>query len=402
MFSSLQMIFERLLADVDTRYQRYLFHEFTLSNRLTGLVGPRGVGKTTLLLQVIKTQFATTESVFYFSADHIYFKSATLYEFVEGLYLNNGITTVFIDEIHKYSNWSQELKNLYDGFPQLTIIFSGSSSLDLVKGAYDLSRRAKMYHLPGLSFREYLQFFHDIELPQLAFPDLLANAVSLNQAMVAIPGILGHYHHYLQYGFYPFVKDDPLSYYEKILLTIEKTIYEDIANFYNLKTANLVHLSKILNFISTIPPGNINIHNLAKNLNINDKTAASYLTMLNETGLITLIYAAEGGNQGLRKPQKIFFDNTNLHYAISEHSPQATDIGSIRELAFLQATTNAQLTVNYSQQGDFQINEAIFEIGGKNKTRQQVKGLGNAFIIKDDIIAASHGVIPLLFFGLLY
>ena len=158
MNTSLRLIFQRLLKGVTTEHFRFLYRDFNLNSRLTGIVGGRGVGKTTMMLQYIKLNFPQAEDVFYFSADHIYFNTVTMYEFIEDLNLTEGINTFFIDEVHKYKNWNQELKNLYDGFPKLKIIFSGSSSLDLVKGSYDLSRRAKLYNLPGMSFREYLNF----------------------------------------------------------------------------------------------------------------------------------------------------------------------------------------------------------------------------------------------------
>src|SRR3989338_4913617 len=196
MFESLQMIFYRLLEAVPTTQYRSLYDTFNLNNRLTGLVGSRGVGKTTLLLQYIKQHHA--DNFFYFSADHIYFKEATLYGFVESLFLKEGIDTFFIDEIHQYDNWSQELKNLYDGFPKIKIVFSGSSSLDLVKGSHDLSRRAKMYYLPGLSFREYLNFSLNAHYPIYTFDDLMKNYMKVGHELSNISGLLGYFHRYLQ------------------------------------------------------------------------------------------------------------------------------------------------------------------------------------------------------------
>ena len=168
MLNSLKMIYQRLLDEVSLEYHRFLYAEFKLNSRITGLIGARGVGKTTMLLQIIKEQF-DTKNTFYFSADHIYFEKSTIYEFIEQLYLTDGITNFFIDEIHKYKNWSQELKNIYDGFPAIKIIFSGSSSLDLIKGSHDLSRRAKLYHLPGMSFREYLNFRTNSKFTKIRF-----------------------------------------------------------------------------------------------------------------------------------------------------------------------------------------------------------------------------------------
>ena len=402
MHDSLQMIFERLLDETSMAHHRFLYSQFNLNNRLTGLVGPRGVGKTTLLLQLIKQHYAESTHVFYFSADHIYFKEETIYHFIEELYLKQNITVFFVDEIHKYETWNQELKNIYDGFPAIKIFFSGSSSLDLIRGSYDLSRRANIYYLPGLSFREYLNFSFNTNYKSYSLSELICNYPKINKEISNVSSILGDFHNYLKQGFYPFFAEDPLSYYQRLLRVIDKTIYEDISNYYSLKTINLRHMSKILNYLVSIPPGEISTYNLGKNLRIDDKTAANYLTMLRETGLVEIIYPQESGNQGLRKPEKVFLDNTNLHYALGEHRANHIDLGAIRELSFIQATKNAGLEVFHSKQGDYKIENFTFEIGGKNKTRKQIAGIENAVIVKDDTVTAVKGMLPLLFLGFLY
>lgn len=401
MIDSLRLIYERLLDTVVTDHYRYLYYQFNINNRLTGLIGARGVGKTTLMLQYIKNHL-NDERVFYFSADHIYFNSTRIYEFVENLFLTEGIKIFFIDEIHKYKNWNQELKNLYDGFPQIKIIFSGSSSLDLIKGAYDLSRRAKLFHLPGLSFREFLNFETKLNIEPLSFSDLISQPHQYNQMLANIPKIKGYFQQYLRQGFYPFYNEDKLSYYEKILQLIDKTIYEDISNFYNLKTANLQQIKKILNFLASIPPGNTNIHNLSKNLSMDDKTVIHYLVALEETGLVNLIYPAEPGNVMLRRPEKIFLNNTNVQYALEGRIGSPIEIGTIRELFFIQCLKNANLKVFHGKKGDYQVQNYFFEIGGKNKNGSQIKGETQGYLIKDDILISSGKQIPLMYLGFLY
>jgi len=402
MLNSLQLIFERLLAQTSLKYHRFLFYQFERNNRLTGIVGPRGVGKTTLMLQLIKQYYADKKNVFYFSADHIFFKNNTMYFFIEQLYIKQNITIFFIDEIHKYENWNQELKNIYDGFPEIKLVFSGSSSLDLVKGSYDLSRRANLYHLPGLSFREYLNFTLNLDCKSYSLAELIGMAQDLNAVFAQIPDLVSHFHYYLKQGFYPFFAEDPLSYYQRLLRVIDKTIYEDISNFYNLRTSNLRYMSNILNYLASIPPGEISSHNLSKNLSIDDKTVTSYLHMLQETGLVEILYPKEGGNQGLRRPQKVFLSNTNFHYALGEHLISPIEVGTIRELAFIQATKQAGYDVFHSKLGDYQVGSYTFEIGGKNKTRKQIVGVKNAFVLKDDTTIATSTSIPLAFFGFLY
>lgn len=401
MLRSLQLIYQRLLNDVSLEHYRFLYDQFSLKDRLTGLVGPRGVGKTTLLLQIIKNQL-NQPNVFYFSADHIYFDKITLYAFMEELYLSDGINTFFIDEIHQYKNWSQEIKNIYDGFPAIKIVFSGSSSLELVKGSHDLSRRAKMYYLPGMSFREYLNMKTNSHIKSIAFADLMHNHQKYDDVLANIPRIKGHFNEYLQQGFYPFYRENPLSYHEKILEVIDKTIYEDIANFYNLKTENLHQFKKILNFLASVPPGNTSVHNIGKNLSIDDKTIANFLKSLHETGLVNLIYPAEGGNSGLRRPEKIFLNNTNLQFAIEGTLANKIDVGTIRELFFIQAISQAGKNVFHSKKGDYAVDEFTFEIGGKNKTAQQIQNVEHAFLVKDDILTSRRREIPLMLMGFLY
>lgn len=402
MLDSLYMIFERLIHETNMVHHRFLYQKFNLNNRLTGLIGSRGVGKTTLFLQLIKQHYPDLKGVFYFSADHIYFKEKKIYSFIEELYLKQSITTFFIDEIHKYDNWNQELKNIYDGFPAIKLFFSGSSSLDLIQGSYDLSRRANIYHLPGLSFREYLNFLLNTDYKAYTFFELMDDYTTISQEISSIPSLLGHFHNYLKQGYYPFFLEDPLSYYQRLLRVIDKTIYEDISNYYSMKTTNLRHMSKILHYLASIPPGEISTYNMGKNMSIDDKTAAHYLKMLQETGLVEIIYPREGGNQGLRKPAKVFLNNTNLHYALAEHLADPINMGTVRELAFIQATKHSGLGVFHSKQGDYQIDAFTFEVGGKNKTRKQITGLEHAFVVKDDTVSARPGMLPLLLLGFLY
>lgn len=404
MHVSLKQTYLRLLSTVANKYHRPLYSSFPVNSRLVGLIGARGVGKTTLLLQLIKNKrIGHDKKIFYFSADHMYFNQTTLYEFIEECYLQENIQLFVIDEIHKYPNWSQEIKNIYDSFPLIQLIFSGSSSLELVKGGYDLSRRAVMCHLPGLSFREFLNIETDSDFPVISWESLFEEENFLQEKLHLHPGIKGHFTHYLQRGFYPFYYEDPDHYEEKILGVIDKTIFEDIANFYNLRTENLRILKKILIHLSTTPPGLLSVHSLAGNLRpLDDKTVLSYLTYLTETGLTTMLYPAEPGNVGLRRPDKIFLNNTNLHYALEKIAATSTDLGTLRELFFIQSIKNANLEIFHARQGDYQALGKIFEIGGKNKTKKQIRSLGNAWLVKDGILLASQQEIPLMYFGFLY
>lgn len=393
--------FERLLDHTDLSFKRYLYTHFQPS-RLTGLIGPRGVGKTTLMLQYIKEHGTKERKTFYFSADSVYFNQNTLVNFINDLYNLEGYRIFFIDEIHKYAGWSQELKNIYDAFPDVKVIYSGSSALELVKGTHDLSRRAKLYHLPGLSFREYLNFTEKQAIDAFSFSDLLSQPMQFN-TLAAQPRLLGHFKQYLACGYYPFIFEEPHTYYERVRQIIEKIIFEDIPSCFDLKTQNLHVFQKILGYLASIPPGEVNTHNIAKNMAISDQTVSHYLTILNAVGLIQMVYPFEGGNQLLRKPNKIFLHNTTLLYACQQFIGEALYQGTLRELYFIQTLRDADQALYYSKQGDYRSQDYIFEIGGKNKTTKQIQSASlPAYLVKDDIVTASKQSIPLLFFGFIY
>ena len=400
MLDLLKESFQRLLAGTDTSMHRYLFDSFNIKNRLTGMIGPRGVGKTTLMLQFIKEKLKSEPNIFYVSADHLFFSSHTLLAFVDELYHTEGIDHFFFDEIHKYPNWNQELKNIYDSYPKIKIIFSGSSSIDLIKGSYDLSRRTKIFRLYGLSFREYLLFTTGILYPQISLEHIIKHPHEVTATLAKIPKLKGHFKDYLLTGYYPFLFEDQESYSEKLLTIIDKSIYEDIAKFYNLKTQNLVYFKKILNFFASIPPGETNINNIAKNIGVDYKTIEHYLWILSEAGLVRFVYAHDGGSRGLPKPAKIFINNTTLLKVINESLGEPISIGNLRELFFLQSLSNAGLPVFYSNIGDYQSGEYFFEIGGKNK--KQKRNHPKTYLIKDDILHPGHHELPLYLFGFLY
>lgn len=393
--------FERLLDHTNLSFKRYLYANFRLS-RLAGLIGPRGVGKTTLMLQYIKEHLAADRKTFYFSADSVYFRKTTLVEFIHELYNLEGYRIFFIDEIHKYAHWSQELKNIYDAFPDVKIVYSGSSALELIKGTHDLSRRAKLYHLPGLSFREYLNFVEKERLEKISLTELLKDPTQFN-TLSTTNRLLGYFKEYLCSGYYPFVFEDSHTYHERVMRIIEKIIFEDIPSCFDLKTQNLHLFQKILGYLASIPPGEVNTHNIAKNIGASDQTIFHYLNILSSVGLIQMIYSFGGGNTTLRKPQKIFLHNTTLLYACQQLMGKPLHQGTLRELYFIQALRDGNQPVYYSEKGDYQTHNFIVEIGGKNKKTKQISSTSlPAYLVKDDILVASKQSIPLLFFGFIY
>jgi predicted AAA+ superfamily ATPase len=270
--------------------------------------------------------------------------------------------------------------------------------LDLVTGSHDLSRRAKLYRLHGLSFREYLNFSQNLQLEPCSFQELMEGS-----STAETPKILTHFQTYLAQGYYPFVFEDPHSYHEKVSRIIEKTISEDIANYYNLKTPNLQHFKKILTYLASIPPGELNIHNLSQNLSIDHKTTQHYLAILVAVGLIRELHPFEGGGAGLRKSSKFLLNNTTLMHTMQQYLGQPILKGTERELFFIQSLQNAEIPVFCAEKADYRTRDAIFEIGGKSKTRRQLKGLDlPAYLVKDDILHPLKNEIPLFQCGFLY
>ncbi len=395
--------YKRLLQGMNYEQHRYIYKDFNIKSRLTGLIGPRGTGKTTLLLQYIKENIKDKDECIYASIDNIYFSKNLLIDFVNDLYEDYGIRYYFFDEIHKYQHWNQELKNIYDSYPDIKIVFSGSSSIDLIKGTYDLSRRGVLYRIGGMSFREYLSFNEIADIDAVTLEEILEGKEKLEEKIAGIKKLKGYFKEYLNKGYYPFYLEDETAYNQKILRIIEKTIFEDISNFYRLKTENLSNFKKILSFLATIPPGEVNRNSIAKNIGLDNKTVQYYLNILQETGLVELIHENKFGSNLLKHTEKMYLDNPDLYTSITEGIGYESRIGTIREIFFIKMVKNSGGKIFYSKAGDFEVNNTIFEIGGKNKTLKQIKNnLSNAYLVKDNILYGSKYEIPLYLFGFLY
>ncbi len=391
----------RLLGQTTPLHTRYLFSRLDGSRRLVGLVGPRGVGKTTLMLQWIRLK-ENAERCMYASLDHIYFSAHSLLDFIRDMHQTEGRTHFFLDEVHMYPGWNRELKNIHDAYPEIHIVFSGSSSLDLVRGQYDLSRRGIVHRMNGLSLREYLQFKTGHATEAIPLEDLLNRRVEISRELSAIPRIRGLFEEYLRVGYYPFYFEDPETYYPRILNTIGKTVFEDIANFYSLSTSNLPLFKKLLAYLASNPPGEINVNALARNVGIDHKTVNAYLEMLQETSLTHSLRLDRGGNAGLRSPDKILLENANLYFAIATESGFSPNAGSLRETFFVNAMRGTGLPVHYSKEGDYSALGNVFEIGGKSKSRRQIRDTPKAILVKEGPMIASPGEIPLYLFGFLW
>ena len=382
--------FRRMLALTDTRYLRFLYEQINWSSRMIGIVGPRGVGKTTMLLQHIKLHLPVDETLFV-NADDIYFTEHHLLDMAEEFYQNGG-KHLFIDEIHKYPEWSRELKLIYDYFPDLQIIFTGSSILDIYKGTADLSRRAVMHFLPGLSFREYLILAKGIRLPVYSLSDILAGKVEFpaGERPIAL------FKEYLANGYYPFFSDP--DYALRLRSIINMTVENDIPMYASMNIATTKKIRQLLYIISQSVPFKPNFTKLGQLIDIHRNQVSDLMFYLERAGIIAQLRNKTSGIRLLGKVEKTYLDNTNLVYALAENKPEA---GNVRETFFL-SQMRVHNQVFASDKSDFEIGDYTFEVGGKSKGQKQIEGIDNAFIVKDDIEFGYKNIIPLWHFGLNY
>ena len=396
-------IYRQLLSQTNFKHHRYLFYSFNITNRLTGLIGARGTGKTTLLLQFIKEKIENRDECIYLSVDNIYFSKNLLFDFVRELYEDYGVNTFFFDEIHRYGQWQQELKNIYDSYPNIKVVFSGSSTISISRGSFDLSRRGVIYQLAGMSFREHLFFNEMANIKPLSLKKILKQRVEIEGYLSQIKRVKGHFKEYIGRGYYPFYLEDKESYYQKILRMIDKTIYEDIPAHFNLKTKNLSKIRQILLFLATIPPGDLSINNLSKNIGLDNKTVATFVEILEQIGLVESVCRKATGSAIFHSKKKLFLQNPDIYMAMAQQLGNKNEIGTIREIFFIRMLKNACYPIFKSQIADFEVNENIFEIGGRNKKLKQIrKSLQNSFLVKDNILFGNKYEIPLYLFGFLY
>jgi predicted AAA+ superfamily ATPase len=389
---------ERLVANVSLHFKRYLFDRIKWNNRLIGIKGARGTGKTTLLLQWLKEQNLPTEKAAYFSLDDLYFTNHSLKETVRAFYKNGGQILV-LDEVHKYKNWSQEIKNSYDFYPELTIVFTGSSIIDIAKQEGDLSRRALLYELVGLSFREYLSMMRIVDLPILKLKDLLHNPSEIKKKIPQNFRPQEHFGNYLNNGYYPFGLTDTDTVYQRINQLIRTIVEIDMAELQDFDIRNAKKLLQLIYVIAQQVPFKPNLTSLAAKTKIHRNSLNNYLYYLEQAKIISLLFPAGNSIATLQKPEKIVLNNTTLLYALAE---EKSEIGTVRETFFVSQLQTLH-KVQLPKQGDFIIDDKFtFEIGGKGKGQKQILGVENAWIVKDDTDLPMLNTLPLWMFGLLY
>ncbi len=376
-------------------FKRYLYDKINWRQRLIGIVGPRGVGKTTLMLQYYLENFRTPEDCLYISADNVNTATAGLFNLAEEFF-NLGGKTVLIDEVHKYPNWQQELKNIYDSFPSRQVIFSGSSSIHILRGKADLSRRVVYYNLSGLSFREFLIMRGAKSFKPLSFDDILKNHVRIAGSVGSDFPVLRLFRDYLKFGYYPFFNEGLEEFPTKLGNVVEKIFYEDIPLLFNVRPSTIHSLRKLFYLVATSQPFTPNISRISGQLGISKEYIYAYIDELEKAGLFILLYPKEKGLKLLRKPQKIYLECPNLFYLVEEEKGFLAEKGSVRETFFANQASHA-VKLYSSQNADFVDNKnRLFEIGGRNKTAN------DCFIASDDINVGFKNKIPLWLFGFLY
>lgn len=388
----------RLLEATNCDYFRYLYKEIDWENRLIGITGPRGTGKTTMILQHIKTNFTERRKALYVSLDHLFFTRNSLLELADKFHTFGG-THLFIDEVHRYPNWSIEIKNIYDSYPGLHIVFTGSSILEIYKSNADLSRRAISYHLSGLSFREFLYLEAQIELPVFTLNEIVKNHPDIVSTITNKIKILPEFQKYFEYGYYPFYKEGVKSYHSKLQNVVNTILENDLPSVETVEYATILKIKKMLMIVSALVPFSPNMTSLSRELETNRASVMKYLNYLQKAGLVKVLSAQGSGMNQMSKPEKIYLDNTNLIHALATSN---VNEGNVRETFFANQCA-IKHKVSASKQGDFMIDDKyVFEVGGKNKKFAQIKNLENSFIAMDGIESGFGNKIPLWLFGFIY
>lgn len=379
-----------MLSETPVNFHRYMYERIDWSDRLIGLKGPRGVGKTTLLLQRAK-EVLDRDTTLLVNADDLYFTTHTLVDLADE-FVRTGGKVLMIDEIHKYKEWSRELKLIYDYHKDLKVVFTGSSILDIEEGEADLSRRVVPYEMQGLSFREYMKMFKGIDLPLLNLDDVLSNRIVVPEGFH--PYV--YFSEYLRTGYYPFSNESQFE--RRLAQVVNKTIEVDIPQYTDMTISAIRKLKRLMSIVSESVPFKPNYTSLSQVLGVSRNLLPEWFAYMEKAGLIMQLRDDTGGIRGLGKVDKVYIDNTALMYMFGQDN---TEIGNVRETFFMNQT-RVMHDVITSSVSDFQIGKYTFEVGGKNKTQKQIAGVSDAFVVKDDIEIGYQNVIPLWVFGLMY
>ena len=378
---------------------RYLYNEINWNNQLILIRGPKGSGKTTMLMQHILHTFPDKSKVLYCSVDHFWFASHTLLDLAEYAHTHD-ITHLFLDEIHKYGNWAQELKNIYDGYSKLHVVVTGSNALDIIHQMYDLSRRCRVYTMHGMSFREYLKMEDVADLPVVSLEELVNHHLEISRDITIKQNVkvLLHFERYIKEGYYPFYRDESMNFGERLSQVIDTIIFNEIPAVSNLEYESVYKIKPLLAVLAQQNPYTLNISALGKSLNASRNVLLKLIELLDQAALIRRLYAASEDWEQINKPEKILFNNTNLMYALSPNA----DTGTMRE-TFCASMLAKGHKIAMPEKGDIVADKLyLFEVGGKNKGFGQIANIPNSYVVADGIDMGFENKIPLWMFGLLY
>ncbi|TVR32990.1 MAG: ATP-binding protein [Balneolaceae bacterium] len=389
----------RAVDQVSDDFYRFLYGKINWDQRMLAIKGPRGSGKTTLMLQRIQYGLKLpADQALYVTADHHWFYGHTLYDTVEIFYTEGG-RYIFIDEVHKYPGWSIELKNIYDGFPDLHIVFSASSALDIYRGEADLSRRVITYTLPGMSFREYLGMNRVGNWGKFELEHLVNNHQEISKSITEKAVVMPHFRRYLKTGYLPIANESSNAEVPLLLNQVINTVIDsDLAYSVGIDSSSSSKIKKLLGVIAESAPFKPNISSIARKLDVSRESVYLWLNTLEKAGMLNLLKRDGKGVSVLQKPDKVYLENTNLSYTLRENP----DIGSVRETFLLNQLTNGKYDVTLPEFGDFFVEPYTIEAGGKNKTGKQITEAQNPVIASDDIETGYKNRIPLWLFGFLY
>ena len=394
----LKQISESRLNQVKTDFKRFLMDEIHWDDRMIGISGARGSGKTTLILQHMKNSLPAGAEALYVSLDDIYFAGNPVVLFAEEFYRKGG-EYLFLDEVHKYPDWSRELKNIYDNLPDLKIIFTSSSALDIYKGGYDLSRRAVVYNLPGLSFREFIELKYRLTFQSWPIEEILRNPKNIAREITGKIRPMKFFEEYLQTGYYPFFIESERNYPYRLINILNLILENDLPTIFNIDYYSVLKIKKMLAVLSRIVPYKPNIEKLARQAGTTRDTLLKYLYYLEKAEIVRWLTKDTFGINYLNKPDKIYLNNTNLMFALNSEKP---DKGTLRE-TFLLNQLHIKHKVTYPETGDFLVDgKYLIEVGGKTKNTGQLSGKKDSFIAADDIDFPYDKKIPLWLFGFMY
>jgi len=395
----------QLLQRISLEKKRYLYHQINWNLKSIAILGQRGLGKTTMMLQYIKEHYHRSDKALYISLDNPYFQATSLLDFAQE-FQSYGGEILFIDEVHKYNDWARHIKSIYDSL-SLRVVISGSSILQITKQNVDLSRRTIVYHLENLSFREYLFLKEEATFEHYELEEVLSNHYAIAGEISEKIKPLKLFKEYLEFGCYPFILEDKGSYHQRIIQVINLILESDLPHINTIEMQQIKKLKKLLYLLATSVPFIPNITDLSNATNISRPKLYEYLNYLEEAKIINSIRTPEKGYNIMSKPEKLFMQNTNISYALTKR----VDRGSAREAFFVNQIKSYYASQNnfideaifVAKKGDFLVNGIYtFEVGGKSKGFKQIKDMSNSFVASDDIEIGFGAKIPLWLFGFLY